>query len=102
VASESLIATFAVPADHPALAGHFPGRPLVPGVMLLDWVFREAQRVLNCDAKSLQVRECKFFDPLLPTQSAELYFDGFASRVNFRIRRGDVLLAAGILEMSRG
>ena len=28
--------SFTVPPDHPALPGHFPGRPIVPGVMLLD------------------------------------------------------------------
>lgn len=27
-----------VPAGHPALDGHFPGHPLAPGVLLLDWV----------------------------------------------------------------
>lgn len=32
--------TFSVAPEHPALAGHFPGNPLVPGVLLL-------QRVLN-------------------------------------------------------
>ena len=29
---------FTIPADHPALPGHFPGQPIVPGVVVLDRV----------------------------------------------------------------
>lgn len=31
--------SFAVPAEHPSLPGHFPGNPIVPGVLLLAEIF---------------------------------------------------------------
>lgn len=34
-----------VPVDHPAFAGHFLGRPIVPGVLILDQAMLCAQRM---------------------------------------------------------
>ena len=30
--------TLTIPKRHPALSGHFPGHPIVPGVLVLDEV----------------------------------------------------------------
>ncbi|MBO6947519.1 MAG: acyl-CoA synthetase [Rhodospirillales bacterium] len=33
---------FSIPDDHPSLAGHFPGNPIVPGAVVLDHALRAA------------------------------------------------------------
>lgn len=35
-----IVTTVLVPEQHPAFAGHFPGAPLLPGVVLLDEMLR--------------------------------------------------------------
>lgn len=91
---------FSIAADHPCLAGHFPGRPLVPGVLLLEQVAL-ALRTWR-DERLARVVEAKFIAPLLPGEEAELRLGGGdAPRIGhlrFEIRRGDTLLARGRVE----
>lgn len=91
-------ATLVVDPAHPIFAGHFPGEPIVPGVMLLDWVMREAAVTLGLGIAELRVRETKFFEPLLPAQQAELYLQPAPTRCAFHIRRATRDLASGFLE----
>ncbi len=61
---------FSVPASHPALAGHFPGRPLVPGVLVLEAVVALAGRAVG------GVHSAKFRAPLGPGERAHVAFAG--------------------------
>jgi 3-hydroxyacyl-[acyl-carrier-protein] dehydratase len=97
--TEQPIATLRVPASHEIFDGHFPGSPIVPGVMLLDWMLREVAAVLGCERHRLRIRDSKFFMPLLPDELAELRVDRSSGRCSYRICRADVLLAAGSVEM---
>lgn len=85
---------FTIPADHPALPGHFPGQPIVPGVVLLDRVI-EAIEASHGPLPPLRLPQVKFLQPLLPGQSAQVQLQGDAPRWRFRVLRGDTVLASG-------
>ncbi len=93
-----IIETLRIPSAHPALPGHFPGRPIVPGVVLLD---RVAAALERAGAGHLaRIGAVKFLAPLLPDEEAELriVFDG--SRVRFRIARGGAPIVSGDGELA--
>ena len=101
MAAEAVIRTLSVPAGHPVFRGHFPGNPIVPGVMLLEWVTREVALALGNKPSALRVRETKFFTPLAPLQTATLSFELGATRCSFDIHRDAARIARGILEWDR-
>jgi len=92
------VKSLTVPADHPVFTGHFPGRPIVPGVMLLEWVLEAAGRQLARAPASLRIREAKFFVPLSPAQRAQLLLEPADKRCGFQVRHAGVVIARGLLE----
>ncbi|RAO74617.1 hydroxymyristoyl-ACP dehydratase [Dyella jiangningensis] len=87
---------FVVANDHPSLPGHFPGSPLVPGVMLLEQVALALHAWRG--ERLARVQEAKFVAPLLPGQHAQVTLTEAHGRVRFEIRRDDELLARGAVE----
>jgi 3-hydroxymyristoyl/3-hydroxydecanoyl-(acyl carrier protein) dehydratase len=87
-----------VPADHPSLAGHFPGHPIVPGVVLLDRVMQLAAQAHGGSIEGWQVAQAKFLSPCGPGD--ELVFalrDGARGGLAFSVRCGDREVASGSL-----
>lgn len=59
----------ALPLPHPALAGHFPGQPVLPGVCLLAEVLEAMQEVPSLAAllgARPRVENVKFLAPVRP------------------------------------
>ncbi|HEY1588748.1 MAG TPA: hydroxymyristoyl-ACP dehydratase [Rhodanobacter sp.] len=84
---------------HPALPGHFPGHPLVPGVILLEQVAQALRRWRV--QRLVRVLEAKFVAPLLPDEAAMVYLtemEADRSRFRFEIRCDGNLLARGLVE----
>ncbi|HEY2133447.1 MAG TPA: hypothetical protein VGH36_10800 [Acetobacteraceae bacterium] len=73
---------FSVPASHPALPGHFPGHPIVPGVVLLDHAL-ELIRAAVADGPMPPLVSAKFLAVVRPEQEVAVHCRPTESRIAF-------------------
>lgn len=94
------IGWFVVPPDDPCLEGHFPGSPLVPGVILLDEVIAS----IEGSQPGLMVAEvtvAKFTGAVLPGQVVEISCDDAAAdRVAFACSVTGRTVARGLVRLA--
>ena len=69
------IFAFCLPPEHPVFAGHFPGMPIVPGVMLLDAVCHAVANAAGRGSQQWHVKTVKFLNPLAPGETASARYD---------------------------
>jgi hypothetical protein len=85
---------------HPAFAGHFPGQPLLPGVVLLSLALRAAQRRPELAAllgPAPSVEQVKFLSPVGPGEHVQVHVAAQGRGVAFECRCGERIAARGQL-----
>jgi 3-hydroxymyristoyl/3-hydroxydecanoyl-(acyl carrier protein) dehydratase len=93
--TERHASTFTVPASHPSLPGHFPGSPVVPGVVVLDLVLRAASEWQQRAVRVSGLKQVKFLAPLLPEERADVALEVAGDTLSFRVARGEHVIAQG-------
>lgn len=90
---------FTIEHDHPSLEGHFPGHPVVPGVLVLDRVLAIAEDWTGQPVGAIGLPQVKFVQPLLPGQRADVVLQrpnaGDVSRIRFEVSHAGALVARG-------
>lgn len=86
----------AVPLEHTCFPDHFPGAPLVPGALLLQWIFASLGQAHNIRIDYIQ--HIKFLAPVVPGDNLTLgYAMADDSQLRFDCYRDQTLIAKGKL-----
>ena len=85
---------FIIDDTHPALAGHFPNNPIVPGVVIIDHIVELANhKDLKVDPNNLP--HIKFHHILSPNMCCEVDFNRQSASLGFKLQVDSTLIATG-------
>ena len=95
---------FHIATEHPAFAGHFPGQPVLPGVLLLALVQQSLQQhaahdttLLARQATPPRIDQVKFLSPVLPDTRLCVVLREHGTGLAFEVLRGSQAVARGQL-----
>lgn len=89
-----------IPVDHPAFAGHFPGTPIVPGVVLLDEVIQAVVSDTGLAATARQISSVKFLSPLKPGEAVVIEHEQINDTIKFEVLEGARQILMGSFALS--
>jgi 3-hydroxyacyl-[acyl-carrier-protein] dehydratase len=86
-------------ASHPSLAGHFPGHPVVPGVVILGEIMSAIREMTRESIEFSGMPAAKFMSPLNPGEPLTIKLDQKGKgTMEFTCTSGTRLIASGCLQ----
>jgi len=91
-------AALPIAAGHPAFAGHFPGAPVLPGVVLLDEAIRAVELADGGAPRCWRVTSVKFLRAVVPGEALTLRQERLpGGAVRFTVLSAGQAVATGAL-----
>jgi 3-hydroxymyristoyl/3-hydroxydecanoyl-(acyl carrier protein) dehydratase len=72
VAGGATVFEFCFKSSDPVFAGHFPTRPILPGVFQLEMARMAVEWVFDCPLVVREISKSKFLRPILPEETIRL------------------------------
>ena len=89
------VVQLSIAPEHPAFAGHFPGNPIVPGVVLLDEALHAIAAQTGMALSACDITNIKFLSPVRPGEPLRAsYSVGDNGTVRFDILSADRKVAS--------
>lgn len=103
--SDGVTVDFLVAADSPAFDGHFPGNPILPGVVQIHWAMHFANELLDFDINRFEsIKNLKFKQPIEPKTWLKLNLVtaacGHTLRFSYSSKRG--IHSSGLIALIKG
>jgi 3-hydroxymyristoyl/3-hydroxydecanoyl-(acyl carrier protein) dehydratase len=89
-----------IPLNHPAITGHFPGNPIVPGAVILDKVANALKNEIGNNIDINQISRTKFLSPLKAGIPATIEFKITGNLAHFTCSTDASDIAVGQMEFS--
>lgn len=96
LAGDDAVTTLKINKDHEIYKGHFPGRPVTPGVVLMQLFKEEAERIFDKKLQLVRADNVKFTAVFDPTQDNELILDSHLTET------GEFIKLKGIAKTKEG